>query len=282
MKIIVSIVLLFFVAILFACDLNSSTSFSEQKTTQLTHSGNTIETRFDVPSGFKREELDTSSFGHWLRELPLKEKGTQVQLFDGSLKGNQEAHLAVIDLPIGSKDLHQCADAIMRLRADYLFSKKKYDEIHFHFTNGFDALYSKWRKGQRIQVNGNKVQWVDGGKSGDNQSSYWQYLEKVFSYAGTLSLSKELKPKSAENIQIGDVFIQGGSPGHAVIVVDLAINASTGEKVFMLAQSYMPAQEIHVLRNPSGSENSPWYEIKGSTLETPEWDFTLSDLKYFP
>ena len=77
------------------------------------------------------------------------------------------------------------------------------------------------------------------------------------------------------------MFIQGGSPGHAVIVVDLAVNAKIGEKIFMLAQSYMPAQEIQVLRNPSSSNNSPWYEINGSTLETPEWDFEFSNLKSF-
>jgi hypothetical protein len=281
MKIITSIVLLFFVAILLACDLNSSTPITETNNIQAFHTGNTIETRFEVPSGFERKQVDTSSFGHWLRQLPLKEKGAQVKLYNGSLKGNQDAHLAVVDLSIGSKDLHQCADAVMRLRADYLFSKKKYDVIHFHFTNGFDALYSKWRKGQRIQVSGNNVQWVGGGKTGDSQSSYWQYLEKVFSYAGTLSLSKELKPKKIEDIEIGDVFIQGGSPGHAVIVVELAINSKTGEKIFMLAQSYMPAQEIQVLRNPSSYENSPWFEIQGSTLETPEWDFQFNHLKSF-
>ena len=53
---------------------------------------------------------------------------------------------------------------------------------------------------------------------------------------------------SIENIEIGDVFIQGGFPGHAIIVVDLAEN-EVGEKCFLVAQSYMPAQEIHVLKN---------------------------------
>lgn len=267
--------------ILLAC-ANDSTpenriTIQENRPQILTSIGN----RFETPDGFHRIELDTNSFAFWLRHLSLKEEGSSVKLYDGSLKGNQNAHVAVVDLAIGTKDLHQCADAVMRLRADYLFSKKKYDEIHFHFTNGFDALYSKWRKGQRIQFNGNTVQWVGGGKESDSQSSYWQYLEKVFSYAGTLSLSKELHQKNIEDIEIGDVFIQGGSPGHAVIVVDLAINSQTNEKVFILAQSYMPAQEIHILRNPTNSTLSPWYEIKGSILETPEWDFQFTDLKSF-
>lgn len=76
-----------------------------------------------------------------------------------------------------------------------------------------------------------------------------QYMKQVFTYAGTLSLSKEMKSVSDVNrLEAGDVFIKGGSPGHAVIVLDVATNAN-GEKVFLLAQSYMPAQDIHVLVN---------------------------------
>ena len=64
----------------------------------------------------------------------------------------------------------------------------------------------------------------------------------VFSYAGTASLSRELAPVNYQDMKIGDVFIQGGHPGHAVIVVDIAVHPKTKKKVFLLAQSYMPAQ----------------------------------------
>jgi Domain of unknown function (4846) len=101
-------------------------------------------------------------------------------------------------------------------------------------------------------------------------------------YAGTLSLSKELKSKQVKDLSIGDVFIQGGSPGHAVIVVDVAIKGSNGEKVFLLAQSYMPAQEIHVLVNPNDGGFSPWYSADfGEELVTPEWTFKRDMLKQF-
>jgi hypothetical protein len=76
-------------------------------------------------------------------------------------------------------------------------------------------------------------------------------------------------------------FVHGGLPGHAVIVVDVAVNEKTGDKIFMLAQSYMPAQEIHVLRNFS-SEFSPWYvENFEEELETPEWTFDPGELMRF-
>lgn len=83
-------------------------------------------------------------------------------------------------------------------------------------------------------------------------------------------------------VAIGDVFIRGGSPGHAVIVLDMAENKATGERVFLLAQGYMPAQDIHILKNPSAPNLSPWYSTRfGTTLQTPEWEFKAGELKAF-
>jgi hypothetical protein len=62
--------------------------------------------------------------------------------------------------------------------------------------------------------------------------------------------------KSNEEIAIGDVFIQAGSPGHGVIIVDMAVNETTGDKIIMLAQGYMPAQDMQILIGGEG--NSPW------------------------
>ena len=64
-------------------------------------------------------------------------------------------------------------------------------------------------------------------------------------------------------------------------VVDVAANA-VGERVFLLAQSYMPAQDIHVLRNPA-SRHSPWYVARAKgELITPEWISRYEFLKRFP
>ena len=107
-------------------------------------------------------------------------------------------------------------------------------------------------------------------------------MDLVFAYSSTLSLEKELKSVDINDMQIGDVFIKGGSPGHCVIVVDMAQNKSTGEKVFMLAQSYMPAQQTQLLINPNDKNLSPWYSLDfGDTLNTPEWTFTKDQLKRF-
>lgn len=243
--------------------------------------GETIETRFRTPEGFSRITAPENSFAAYLRQLPLKPHGETVKHYDGSEKANR-IHAAVVNMEIGNRDLQQCADAVMRLRGEYLFAQKDYEKIHFNFTNGFRSEYAKWRAGYRVVIDGNKTSWVKKTEPSGSYADFRKFMDLVFAYAGTLSLSKELLKAETSDMRTGDVFIQGGSPGHAVIVVDMAKDEKTGEKIFMLAQSYMPAQETHILLNLNNKQLSPWYSLDfGSRLETPEWTFTENDLKRF-
>jgi hypothetical protein len=242
---------------------------------------NTLEGRFSVPPGYERVAAGEHSFGEYLRILPLKPHGAKVRYYNGGTK-SRDVYEAVVDLDIGTRDLQQCADAAIRLRAEYLFREKQYDDIHFNFTSGFTADYPRWRDGYRVAVRGNSASWVKTAAYSAEYEDFRAYLDTVFAYAGTLSLAKELDPVQPEDMQIGDVFIQGGSPGHCVIVVDMALNPETGERIFMLAQSYMPAQDIQILKNPDNTAISPWYALDfGDVLDTPEWTFKKGDLKRF-
>jgi len=246
-------------------------------------SANNIIDRFPPPKGFQRISSPPESFAYYLQHLPLKPVGAKVYLHNGQLKPNQQVHAAVLDIDVGKRDLQQCADAIMRLRAEYLFKQNLAVDIKFNFTNGFPATFSRWSQGQGIRVSGNQVNWIENSRNDGSYESFRRYLNMVFSYAGTLSLSKELPSKSLEAAAIGDIFIQGGSPGHAVVIVDMALHQQTGKKAFLLAQSYMPAQDIHILINPQSTNGNPWYfldEIEDKLI-TPEWTFTAQDLKHF-
>lgn len=239
--------------------------------------GQTIEERFDVPPGFVRQESEEGTFAHYLQNLPLKPDGTKVKYYDGREKP-KDAYLAVVDFSLGERNLQQCADAVIRLRAEYLYEEKRFDEIQFNFVNGFNAEFSKWANGYGISVNGNKVEWVNSSNNNWSYESFQKYLDIVYAYASTLSLENELIGKPLSDLAIGDVFIQGGSPGHCVIVVDLAWNENTGEKIFMLAQGYMPAQDIQILKGDN--EDSPWFSANiEDILKTPEWEFEVSNLK---
>jgi hypothetical protein len=168
----------------------------------------------------------------------------------------------------------------MKLRAEYFYGRKSFDKIQFHITNGTLMRFQRWVEGYRPKVSGSSVTWVKTGRTGYGRKVFDEYLIFIYSWAGTLSLSAELEKKDEKDIGIGDVFIKGGSPGHVVIVVDLAVAEKTGEKIFILAQSYMPAQEIQVLK--SGEPISPWYRARiGEELLTPEWRFGAGSLKRF-
>jgi len=209
-----------------------------------------------LPEGYRRIVEEKSSFGEWLRNIPLR-KNNIVYLYDGSIKKDQSSQFAVLDLAIGKKNLQQCADAVMRLRAEYLYSQKKFDEIVFQDNS--NVIY---KFGTPI-----------------NEEHFHRYLDEVFARCGTLSLEKELLHiKNVRDIKIGDVLIQGGSPGHAMIVIDMAQNGK-GNKICMLAQGYMPAQDIHVVINPMNSKLSPWYEINDNTYYTPGWIFPPGHFK---
>ncbi|MFN8395834.1 MAG: DUF4846 domain-containing protein [Bacteroidia bacterium] len=242
-----------------------------------------IQNRIALPEGYQRMALPKGSFGEWLRGLPLKPGKPKVMLYNGQEKTNQEAQFAVMDIDVGKRDLQQCADAVMRLRGEYLFSTDQFDAIHFNFTNGEPCTWNKWREGYRPSFAGNKTTWTKKAQPSDSHESFRAYMDMVFMYAGTASLEKELpRIGTLKELQIGDVLIQGGFPGHAVLVVDVAENSDTGKKMYMLAQSYMPAQDIHILQNPNDPKLSPWYDASAvGPVETPEWTFLQQDLRRF-
>jgi len=234
------------------------------------------------PAGYERPAAAAGSFPAWLRGLPLRPAGTEVRLFDGTPKANQEAHFAVIDIDTGDRDLQQCADAVMRLRAEWLFEEERLDEIGFDFTSGERVDFLRWSQGWRPRVENRRVTWTRGGRPGKTHDDLLAYLTRVYIYAGSASLERELEPIPADELRAGDLFIRGGFPGHAVLAVDLARD-SEGRTVFLLVQSYMPAQEIHVLVNPTDETLSPWYDLAfGAELRTPEWTFRREESKRFP
>jgi len=210
-----------------------------------------------APPGYKRIAGEDGSFAEWLRKVPLK-KGKQVYLYNGSLKPNQSAQFAVVDIPVGDKDLQQCADVVMRLRAEYLFASKLFAAIRFNDYSG------KW------------YNW----EGAENRPRFDQYLQQVFAWCGSASLEKQMKPvENFDSIAPGDVLVKGGFPGHAMMIADMAVN-DKGNKIFLLVQGYQPAQDIHIVINPRYPDLSPWYEANAPGLvTTPEWIFKKEELR---
>ena len=135
-----------------------------------------IEKRIPAPDGFKRVQVQEGSFAAWLRGLPLMPAGAPVRLYPvskGKLKIGSRVHYAVINMDV--LRFQQCADAIMRLRGEYLWSVGKADNICFNFTNGAPCCWRKWKEGWRPVVSGNKVAWKKSGMGDFNP----QYLHEI-------------------------------------------------------------------------------------------------------
>ncbi len=239
----------------------------------------TLKERIHTPEGFHREEVETDSFAAFMENYALYKDGKKVKLYDKTLKQNQDAHVAVLKMKLVEGDLQQCADSIIRLYAEYFYQNKMYDKMNFHLVNGFACEFSKWAEGMRVSFSGSSTTWTQSAAANDDETVFEKYLRFVFAYASTISLSDESKKIKKAEIQAGDIFVQGGSPGHAVMVLDVCTDDS-GRKAFLLGQGFMPAQQFHVLKNPL-HEDDPWYYVDELTypLQTPEYTFEKGSLK---
>lgn len=263
------IILLFLSVLLTAC---TSSSTSKQ---YINPQGTTLEARIPVPKGYQREKSD---FAHYLQSYPLKKNGSPILLYNGKKKINQSSQIAVFKLPLENEDLQQCADSVMRVYAQYYWNTEQYDKIQFHLSDGFLLSYNKWREGNRVVIKNNHASYVKNASYDDSYECFKKYLRIVFAYSGSASMVSESMPIKPNEIRVGDVFLKGGSPGHVVMIVDVCTNKE-GKKAFLLAQGYMPAQEFHLLKNPS--HDDPWYyedEIK-YPFETPDYTFEEGSLR---
>ncbi len=237
-----------------------------------------LEATFPPPPGYARVELEPDSFGAWLRGLPLRPEGTPVRDFRGGevLSAEDPRLAAVAELEVGTANLQQCADSIIRLHAEWLWAQGKKERIAYRFTSGHLAAWTKYAAGERARVSGSKVTWVRAAAADASRASFRAYLDLVFTYAGTLSLQGEKQRPKRAAVRPGDFFVLGGSPGHAVLVLDVARNEA-GEGVALLGQGFIPAQDFHVL---SPGEEGPWFSLEGEEVDTPFWKpFPWSSLR---
>ncbi len=183
---------------------------------------------------------------------------------------------------ITPKNLQQCADALMRLWSEYLFTRGEFDKISFDFltTPPFKCDFSSWAIGKRVKiVDNSKAIWVEPSEPKEADYSYEnfrKYLDMVHGYANTASLQNQMNKVLLDQLSVGDVFImtadQIGNPyGHAAIIVDMAVHKETGEKIFIVAEGNMPATETYVVMNDNVLMGA-WHKLNESgAFVKKEW-----------
>lgn len=243
-------------------------SITPESLVQINKDKNTVRERFSPPKGYQWQDEKQDSFGYFIENFKLKPYGSQILRYDGTPISTQHLHEAVFDIDTGNKDLQQCADAVIRLRAEYLYKNKKENNIKFHFTSGHLISWNDYKNGTRAFVSGNSVSFRKTAGFDDSYQSLRAYLDLIFNYSGTISLNKETTPvtKNAD-LKTGDILITPGSPGHVVFIAGVCINKE-GKKLFLLGEGFTPAQSIHLLTNPFDQNISPWYELDVNASET--------------
>lgn len=244
---------------------------------------NKVNTRFSPPGGYQWVRTQPGSFSEYLVNFPLLPPGFPVRDFRAVPIENQANHAAVLKIDVGNRDLQQCADAWMRLYAEYLWSQQRFEEIGFQFTSGQFYSWADYRKGLRTVERIKKVQFIETEDLRDDYLAFRDYLSIMFQYAGTISLDREsFKVEKNTDLQPGDFIIKPGSPGHLVMIVGVAENTA-GKRLYLLAESFMPAQDIHILQNPFNTGISPWYEldVKAATTKTSRYNFSPTVIKRF-
>lgn len=244
--------------------------------------GVTLSTRVLIPEGFTRVNYPEGSFQKYIQDYTLLPFQAKIINYDGNEYMYQSGHIGILNIPVPSNGLQQCADALIRIRAEYLWDTHQKDKIGFNFTSGHYCSWLQYAEGYRPKINGSKVVFQKTAQANHSKANFYKYLDLIYMYAGTQSLYDELSTvHTIEAIEVGDMLINPGSPGHVVLIADIATNAE-GKKLFILAQGNTPAQSVHILKNLNNSGISPWYELElDAYLEIPTYYFNKTQFIRF-
>lgn len=196
----------------------------------------TVGEAFPRPAGSAR--VDGGAFGAWLLDRPVHPADRPVKTHDGRTVPH-EARVIAMDLVPG--DLQQCADSAIRLRAEWLRAQGDDDAIVFHATSGDPIPWTRYRDGERPYERGNGLAWKAAGTG-----SWDGWLAAVFMWAGTRSLAYDTL--AVDTPRPGDIVVAPGSPGHAVVLLDVATRGD--ETLVLVGEGFMPAQDFHVEIGP--------------------------------
>ena len=218
---------------------------------------------------FERVESFPGSFQQWLRELPLKPKGSDVLNYRGGVfkSGEDTAVAFVTDINIKNRRLEQCMDILIRFYSDFLQSENQMNTLILPLPGGYWIKWTDWKKGYRPIFKGIDVTLKKTSFPDSSYKNYQSYLNTVYSESHTQQFYHAYKKINRSDIMIGDMIIRKGTKGHAVMVVDLAKN-DKGEMIALIGNGDTPACQFFLLNH---KRNSPWIPLHSDqiNLELP-------------
>ena len=256
--------------------LGCHTSLLAQSAHYVNTAGTTVETRFMLPPGYERVPAARNSYAYFLRHLRMLPYNVTY-----NNDPSESYQVSTLNLPLIDNiqhDIHLC----VRLRGEYLFSQGQYDKMAFSIVIG-RIFYVPWAKGLELEIN-DKPYWTQQPSGVDRLATFQNYLSFIFYNSNINTLLLDMQSVAIHNIMPGDMFVQAGLPGGAVIVLDVAVNPTTNNRIFLLARIHKSFQMVDVLVNPKETWNgSPWYNIEtgDNKITIPDFVFYKTNLRRF-
>ena len=258
---------------------------SQNVSTNINTTGMTVNSRVTVPDSFFRPPFPISTYQSYLQSLVIKSADSKVMKYDGYEK-KFICYSAVLQIDLMEEDMMRGEHYIQYLRAKFLYNSSKYDMIDFSYDDGRSLTFEQWAEGARF-VWQDSIYIIDT-IAGVNytENSFKKYMDQVYMNSTTNGLAMDTKLLEVGSLSIGDLMIQPKdmhTPGHAVLVIDMAVNPLTGEKMVLLAQGFSPTQDMHILSNPYEADISPWYRVQEDNMyfTTAQWTFRKKHIRRF-
>jgi len=215
-----------------------------------------LKQRFPEPPGYQRIAVNPETLGEWLRHLPIAAPGTVVNDANGkaaivTLAGFVAAVVAI--------DMHaeESADALLRLHAEWRFSKGDRESISYASNSGRMMPFARWIGGERIVLKKQDWDWAVKAAPLSNPTymDLRNFLDAAYQWTDPSALAIQGKVLDATDVAPGDYFVHAGKDPTLVIVLDVAKN-SAGEPALLLAHVASPHQYMYVMR---ASKQSAWF-----------------------
>ena len=238
----------------------------------------TIIGEISLPSNdYERIAIEQNSFAEYLRNLPLKNKGSEVIDYRGGVfKSSSDTSVAfIVDMDIKGRRLEQCMDILVRIYAEYLWVVNQVDNLILPLPGGYWLKWQDWNAGLRPFFKGINVSMIKSDQPDSSYNAYRTYLNTVYSESHTQQFYHAYQTVDREKVQIGDIIIKKGTKGHAIMIVDMA-KSKHGDTVALIGNGDTPACQFFLLNYKA---DKSWISLnfEQETLELPlkrkmSWD----------
>jgi hypothetical protein len=185
--------------------------------------------------------------------------GSDVLNYRGGIfkPGGDRTVAFVVDMDIKGRRLEQCMDILVRLYTEFLWKKNQGDNLQLPLPGGYWLKWKEWSEGFRPVFKGIDVKIIKSSKSDTTYSAYKSFLNTVYSESHTQQFFHAYLPIDRTDVKIGDIIIKKGTKGHAVMIVDMAINEQ-GDMIALIGNGDTPACQVFILRY---NKETPWVPL---------------------